>query len=199
MRKKYTEIVVGFNIPCDDVKRLELNNNLRAINRKSCDDNVDMSDDDDTIHKKVSVETSGGEHYHESWYYIVQVLEIVLVFTSLFLSAKNRHNIRPLINYLPKIYTSNKTFIRTLFKKTQVPDFNFTFSHHDEEVSYPLSFITSTSIDRDETPVVVEMIVKHPIKPTVGPALVHYLNGSSVRFVYIIYYHCFLFLCILSD
>ncbi len=27
---------------------------------ESCNDNVDMSDDDDSIHKKMSVETSGG-------------------------------------------------------------------------------------------------------------------------------------------
>ncbi len=200
VRLNYLYVVVSPDMSCDDIKRLELRTHLTVINRKCNNSQMRVSEEskDDMVENKMKAQSTF------FWSYIIEPLELFLVLFTLFLSAKTRHNILPFIKQLPQVYTSNKTFIKNMFKKgSTMPNFQ-DITHNSDTDSNPTiyldmpttAFKTSTPRDPPQIQASVEDVSQENIpdgfdhgstqnvsRPVVGS----HIDGISkivVRFVY---------------
>jgi hypothetical protein len=112
---EYSLMVVGDEMKCTDVFKLEKRSGLSVVN---IDCNIDINQRMMLNEDLKSGETNDGMMLNgkEIGTYIFNCFEFILVLITLVISTKNRHNIAPLIKNLPRLYRSNRTFIKNLFK-----------------------------------------------------------------------------------
>jgi len=149
VQNTYQRIMIHPDVSCHDVRLVELNTQMEVINI-DCAGVGGLNTD-----KKLD------GVFNTNWInYLIQFTELMMIFFSIFIAAKNRHNLLPFVNHLPTFYTSNKTFIKHLFtRRPHLPNISIVISNEEEEEEedreggIPLStIVTSTPIPQLRTP-----------------------------------------------
>jgi hypothetical protein len=112
--QQFKDVIVSSEMECEDVNKLEMRSGLKVVN-KDCEGAGLIKDPQPlTPHTRDNVEdTLNGI---DIGHYVYEVFTFFLVFISLLLAAKLKHNMAPVIDRLPRDYISNLTFIRNMFK-----------------------------------------------------------------------------------
>jgi len=105
--EEFQSIVIHNDMDCIDVARLEERTKLNVLNQECAS----------VLEKDIMKSSeSRSEESERIGHYIYETITCILVIVSLLISGKNRHNMAPLVMKLPNRYTSNRTFIRNMFK-----------------------------------------------------------------------------------